>query len=79
MAADMAADSTYVLVPPDQDYTISGNNSDGFIITVDTGRIQSFEESSTAETTAPEEQAAPEETQAETAAAPEENSEEAVG
>ncbi|WP_298702390.1 D-alanyl-D-alanine carboxypeptidase family protein [uncultured Ruminococcus sp.] len=79
VAADMAADSTYVLVPPDQDYTISGNNSDGFIITVDTGRIQSFEENSTAETTAPEGQTVPEETQAETAAAPEENSEEAVG
>ena len=79
VAADMAADSTYVLVPPDQDYTISGNNSDGFIITVDTGQIQSFEENSTAETTAPEGQTVPDETQAETAAAPEENSEEAVG
>lgn len=45
VSADAASDTTYVLVPPDQEYTISGNNSDGFIITVDTGEIQSFEES----------------------------------
>lgn len=32
-----AGDSTYVMVPPDQEYTVSGNNVDGFIITVDTG------------------------------------------
>ena len=32
-----ASDSTYVMVPPDQEYTVSGNNVDGFIITVDTG------------------------------------------
>ena len=40
--ADAAADSTYILVPPDQEYTISGNNRDGFIVTVDTGEIQAF-------------------------------------
>lgn len=40
--ADAAADSTYILVPPDQEYTISGNNSDGFIVTIDTGEIQTF-------------------------------------
>ena len=43
VAADTAADSTYVMVPPDKKYTISGNNSDGFIVTVDTGEIQSGE------------------------------------
>lgn len=43
--ADTTTDSTYVLVPPDKEYTISGNNSDGFIITVDTGEIQKFEDS----------------------------------
>ncbi len=42
--ADGASDTTYVLVPPDKEYTISGNNSDGFIVTVDTGEIQKFEE-----------------------------------
>ena len=31
------------MVPPDKKYTISGNNSDGFIVTVDTGEIQSGE------------------------------------
>lgn len=30
-------DSTYVMVPPDLEYTISGNNIDGFLVTVDTG------------------------------------------
>lgn len=43
VAADTDADSTYVMVPPDKKYTISGNNSDGFIVTVDTGEIQSGE------------------------------------
>lgn len=42
--ADTSADSTYVMVPPDQEYTISGNNLDGFIVTVDTGEIQAYEE-----------------------------------
>ncbi len=41
VAADTSTDSTYVMVPPDAKYTISGNNSDGFIVTVDTGEIQS--------------------------------------
>lgn len=49
--ADAAADSTYILVPPDQEYTISGNNRDGFIVTVDTGEIQTYG----SDTTAPEE------------------------
>ena len=53
VAADASADSTYIMVPPDAKYTVSGNNSDGFIVTVDTGEIQSGE--AAAETTAPEE------------------------
>ncbi len=53
VAADTSADSTYIMVPPDAKYTVSGNNSDGFIVTVDTGEIQSGE--AAAETTAPEE------------------------
>ncbi|MDD7295604.1 MAG: D-alanyl-D-alanine carboxypeptidase family protein, partial [Oscillospiraceae bacterium] len=32
-----SGDSTYVMVPPDLEYMISGNNVDGFIVTVDTG------------------------------------------
>lgn len=32
-----SGESTYVMVPPDLEYTISGNNIDGFIVTVDTG------------------------------------------
>ncbi len=42
--ADPDADSTYVMVPPDQDYTISGNNANGFIVTVDTGEIRTYQE-----------------------------------
>ena len=53
VAADASADSTYIMVPPNAKYTVSGNNSDGFIVTVDTGEIQSGE--AAAETTAPEE------------------------
>ncbi len=64
--ADSTSDTTYVLVPPEKTYTISGNNSDGFIVTVDTGEIQKFEDSTDdttegsstsepAETTAPDE------------------------
>ena len=53
VAADTSADSTYIMVPPNAKYTVSGNNSDGFIVTVDTGEIQSGE--AAAETTAPEE------------------------
>jgi len=49
IAADTTSDSTYVLVPPDLDYTISGNNVDGFIITVDTGEIASHSETMTTE------------------------------
>lgn len=44
--ADTSADTTYVLVPSNQSYTISGNNVDGFIVTVDTGEIQTYEEAS---------------------------------
>ncbi len=43
VAADTSADSTYVMVPLDAKYTVSGNNSDGFVVTVDTGEIQSGE------------------------------------
>ncbi len=45
--ADASSDTTYVLVPSDQDYTISGNNTDGFIVTVDTGEIQTFDAEAT--------------------------------
>lgn len=41
--ADTAAETTYVMVPSDRDYTISGNNSDGWIVTVDTGQIASYD------------------------------------
>lgn len=54
--ADAASDMTYVLVPPDGDYTISGNNSDGFIVTVDTGEIQQFDGSAENATENPEAQ-----------------------
>lgn len=37
--------TTYVLVPPDTEYTISGNNKDGFIITIDTKETKSVDES----------------------------------
>lgn len=53
--ADTSTDSTYVMVPPDAKYTISGNNSDGFIVTVDTGEIQSGD---AAAATTPEDSAA---------------------
>lgn len=67
VAADTSADSTYVMVPPDAKYTISGNNSDGFIVTVDTGEIQSGD---AAAATTPEDSAAADtETEAETSAA----------
>ena len=45
-----AGDSTYVMVPPDQEYTVSGNNVDGFIITVDTG-VTNLDEAETKTTT----------------------------
>ncbi len=32
-----SGESTYVMIPPDVEYTISGNNIDGFIVTIDTG------------------------------------------
>lgn len=38
--------TTYILVPPDSEYTISGNNQDGFIITIDTGETRPVDESS---------------------------------
>ncbi len=41
--ADTSADMTYVLIPEDGDYTISGNNVDGFIVTIDTGEIQTYD------------------------------------
>lgn len=41
--ADMSADGTYALIPTNASYTISGNNKDGYIVTVDTGEIQSFD------------------------------------
>ena len=67
VAADTSTDSTYVMVPPDAKYTISGNNSDGFIVTVDTGEIQSGD---AAAATTPEDSAAADtETEAETRAA----------
>jgi len=66
VAADTSTDSTYVMVPPDAKYTISGNNSDGFIVTVDTGEIQSGD---AAAATTPEDSAAADtETAAETSA-----------
>ncbi len=37
VAADAAYDSTMVPVPGALEYTVSGNNADGFIVTVDTG------------------------------------------
>lgn len=49
--ADTTADVTYVLVPSDLSYTISGNNIDGFIVTVDTGEIETYVEPETEETT----------------------------
>ena len=67
VAADTSTDSTYVMVPPDAKYTISGNNSDGFIVTVDTGEIQSGD---AAAATTPEDSAAADtETATETSAA----------
>lgn len=67
VATDTSTDSTYVMVPPDAKYTISGNNSDGFIVTVDTGEIQSGD---AAAATTPEDSAAADtETEAETSAA----------
>lgn len=67
VATDTSTDSTYVMVPPDAKYTISGNNSDGFIVTVDTGEIQSGD---AAAATTPEDSAAADtETAAETSAA----------
>ena len=67
VAVDTSTDSTYVMVPPDAKYTISGNNSDGFIVTVDTGEIQSGD---AAAATTPEDSAAADtETEAETSAA----------
>lgn len=66
VSADTSTDSTYVMVPPDAKYTISGNNSDGFIVTVDTGEIQSGD---AAAATTPEDSAAADtETAAETSA-----------
>lgn len=55
VAADSTANSTYVSVPTGCEYTIEGNNVDGFIVTVDTGEIQEFTEEETeseSETTA---------------------------
>lgn len=67
VAMDTSTDSTYVMVPPNAKYTISGNNSDGFIVTVDTGEIQSGD---AAAATTPEDSAAADtETEAETSAA----------
>ena len=67
VATDTSTDSTYVMVPPDAKYTISGNNSDGFIVTVDTGEIQSGD---AAAATTPEDSAAADtETATETSAA----------
>ena len=69
VAADTSTDSTYVMVPPDAKYTISGNNSDGFIVTVDTGEIQSGDAAAAASTTPEDSAAADTETEAETSAA----------
>ena len=67
VATDTSTDSTYVMVPPDAKYTISGNNSDGFIVTVDTGEIQSGD--AVAATTPEDSAAADTETATETSAA----------
>ena len=67
VATDTSTDSTYVMVPPDAKYTISGNNSDGFIVTVDTGEIQSGD--AAAATTPEDSAAANTETATETSAA----------
>lgn len=69
VAADTSTDSTYVMVPPDAKYTISGNNSDGFIVTVDTGEIQSGDAAAAAATTLEDSAAADTETATETSAA----------
>ena len=69
VAADTSTDSTYVMVPPDAKYTISGTNSDGFIVTVDTGEIQSGDAAAAASTTPEDSAAADTETEAETSAA----------
>ena len=69
VAADTSTDSTYVMVPPDAKYTISGNNSDGFIVTVDTGEIQSGDAAAAAATTPEDSAAADTETATETSAA----------
>ena len=69
VAADTSTDSTYVMVPPDAKYTISGNNSDGFIVTVDTGEIQSGDATAAAATTPEDSAAADTETATETSAA----------
>lgn len=58
-AADTSADTTYVLVQSGANYTISGCNAGGFVITVDTGEVATYQpvettttaESSTDETT----------------------------
>ena len=69
VAADTSTDSTYVMVPPDAKYTISGNNSDGFIVTVDTGEIQSGDAAAAAATTPEDSAAADTETATETSTA----------
>ena len=69
VAADTSTDSTYVMVPPDAKYTISGNNSDGFIVTVDTGEIQSGDAAAAAATTPEDSAAADTDTATETSAA----------
>lgn len=69
VATDTSTDSTYVMVPPDAKYTISGNNSDGFIVTVDTGEIQSGDAAAAAATTPEDSAAADTETATETSAA----------
>lgn len=40
--ADTSSDSTYIPFPSDKDYSISGNNTDGFIIWFDTGKTGTY-------------------------------------
>lgn len=55
VAMDAGYDTTMVPVPGDLEYTVSGNNSDGFIVTVDTGEMGDPPILPTESTTDPEE------------------------
>ncbi len=75
-----SGDSTYVMVPPGLEYTISGDNMDGFIVTVDTGvtNLDAVKDDVVTTTTVDESDDSTEssdigETETETEAEPEEN------